>query len=168
MTECVIRPARESDYPGITDLYSHYVETSAVTFDLEPITHEARRPWFEAFDRSGRYQLFVAVGAEDREVLGYAASLRFRAKAAYDSTIETTIYLAPESTGQGLGRRLYQALFDALAAEDVHLVLAGVTLPNESSVALHESFGFKRMGVFREVGRKFGQYWDVAWHEKYQ
>jgi phosphinothricin acetyltransferase len=167
MTDCVIRPAREADYPGITDLYNHYVETSAVTFDLEPIAHEARRPWFEAFDRSGRYQLFVAVGAGDGAVLGYAASLRFRAKAAYDSTIETTIYLAPESTGQGLGRHLYQALFDALAAEDVHLVLAGITLPNANSIALHESFGFKRMGVFREVGRKFGQYWDVAWHEKY-
>ncbi len=167
MTDCLIRPAAEADYAALTEIYNHYVVNSSVTFDLEPFTLEARRPWFDAFATSERYKLFVAVGADDGAVRGYAASLRFRAKAAYDSTVETTIYLAPEWTGRGLGQKLYRTLFEALRGEDIHLVLGGITLPNPSSIALHEAFGFQRMGVFKEVGRKLGQYWDVAWYEKY-
>ena len=167
MTEALIRPADEADYAGIGEVYNHYVAHSPATFDLTPSTPQERRPWFDAFEQSGRYKLFVAVGARDGAVLGYAGSLRFRPKAAYDTTVETTIYLAPERTGMGLGRKLYGTLLDALLGEDIHLVLGGITLPNPSSIALHEAFGFQRMGVFREVGRKHGQYWDVAWYEKH-
>ena len=168
MSDALIRPASEADYPAITEIYNHYIVNSPATFDLEPYTLEARRPWFDAFATSDRYKLFVAAGAgaDDGTVRGYAGSMRFRTKAAYDPTIETTLYLAPEAAGQGLGRRLYAALFEALEGEDVHLVLAGITLPNPASIALHESCGFERMGVFRDVGRKFGRYWDVAWHQK--
>jgi phosphinothricin acetyltransferase len=164
MSNCRIQPATEADYAGITELYNHYVVNSPATFDLEPYTLAARRPWFDAFSESDRYQLFVAVG--DGRVRGYVGSMRFRPKAAYETTIETTIYLSPESTGQGLGRRLYEALFEALESEDIHLALAGMTLPNPHSIRLHESFGFKKMGVFKEVGRKMGRYWDVGWYEK--
>ncbi len=167
MSESLIRPACQADHAGITEIYNHYVVNSPTTFDIEPYTLERRRPWFEAFESSSRYQLFVAVGADDGAVRGYAASLRFRVKAAYDSTIETTIYLAPEWSGKGLGRQLYEALFAALADEDIHLVLAGITLPNPVSIALHEAFGFQKMGTFREVGRKLGRYWDVGWYEKF-
>ena len=167
MTDCLIRPAAEADYAGLTEIYNHYVVNSSITFDLEPFSVEARRPWFDEFATSDRYKLFAAVGADDGAVRGYAASMRFRGKAAYDSTVETTIYLAPEWTGKGLGHQLYQTLFEALEGEDIHLLLGGITLPNPSSIALHEAFGFKRMGVFKEVGRKLGQYWDVAWYEKH-
>jgi phosphinothricin acetyltransferase len=166
MSDCLIRPARKADHTGINEIYNHYVVSSPATFDIEPYTLEERRPWFNAFERSSRYKLFVAVGADDGAVRGYAASLRFRAKAAYDPSIETTIYLAPDAAGQGLGRRLYQALFDALEGEDIHRALAGISLPNPGSIALHESLGFERLGVFKEVGRKHGRYWDVAWYEK--
>ena len=166
MSDCLIRPARKADHTGINEIYNHYVVSSPATFDIEPYTLEERRPWFDAFERSSRYKLFVAVGADDGAVRGYAASLRFRAKAAYDTTIETTIYLAPECSGKGLGRQLYGTLFAALAGEDIHLVLAGISLPNPHSIALHEAFGFERIGTFREVGHKFGRYWDVAWYEK--
>jgi phosphinothricin acetyltransferase len=82
------------------------------------------------------------------------------------TSVETSIYLAPEATGRGMGTDLYAALFAALAEEDLHRAYAGVTLPNTASVALHRKFGFRSIGVYREVGRKFGKYWDVEWFEK--
>ena len=80
--------------------------------------------------------------------------------------METTVYLAPDATGQGLGRRLYGALFDSLAGADVHLAVGGITLPNEASLALHRAFGFEPVGIFRQVGYKFGRYWDVQWFQR--
>ncbi|MEK7794524.1 MAG: N-acetyltransferase family protein, partial [Candidatus Hydrogenedentota bacterium] len=99
-------------------------------------------------------------------VTGYAYTSQFRSKAAYDTTVEMTIYLAPEAVGRGIGSVLYATLFDALRDEDVHLAVAGITLPNEASIALHKKFGFEDVGVYHEVGRKFGKYWDVVWMEK--
>jgi phosphinothricin acetyltransferase len=164
MAEAQIRPARSKDLPALTDLYNHYIRESPVTFDLEPFSSAARRAWFEGFAETGRHRLQVS--ESDGRLTGFASSRQFRPKAAYDSTIETTIYLAPDATGAGLGRRLYGALFDSLASEDVHLAVGGVTLPNPASVALHESFGFEPVGIFREVGYKFGRYWDVQWFQK--
>jgi phosphinothricin acetyltransferase len=164
MAEAQIRPARPKDLPALTDLYNHYIRETPVTFDLEPFSSDGRRAWFDGFADTGRHRLQVSEC--DGRVTGYASSRQFRPKAAYDTTIETTIYLAPDATGAGLGRRLYAALFDALAGEDVHLAVGGVTLPNPASVVLHESFGFEPVGIFREVGYKFGRYWDVQWFQK--
>jgi phosphinothricin acetyltransferase len=80
--------------------------------------------------------------------------------------VEVTVYLAPHAGGRGIGTLLYTALFEALAEEDVHRAYAGVAQPNEASTRLHERFGFRHVGTYREVGRKFGRYWDVAWYEK--
>ena len=106
------------------------------------------------------------MAAEDGGIVGFCYSGPFRARAAYETTIETSVYCAPGCTGRGLGRRLYAALFDALAAEDLHRAIARITLPNDPCVALHERFGFRRVGVLEQVGRKFGRYWDVALYEK--
>jgi phosphinothricin acetyltransferase len=154
-----LRLATEADLPALNALYNHYVEAGPVTFDIAPSTVEERRAWLAKFE-GGRHQLFVA--EEAGKLLGYAGTMPFRPKAAY----ETTIYLAPDALGRGLGARLYRRLFDALEGEDLHRVLAGITLPNEASIRLHERFGFERVGIFREVGRKQGRYWDVAWYEK--
>ena len=89
-----------------------------------------------------------------------------RERKAYDTTVETTVYCAPEATGRGIGRLLYAALFDALRGEDLQVAIAAITLPNAGSVALHERFGFTLAGVMHDVGRKFDRYWDVAWYEK--
>jgi phosphinothricin acetyltransferase len=159
-----IRAARASDLPELTEIYNHYVVHTPATFDLERYTVEGRRPWFEQFGASGRHRLLVS--EREGAVTGYAASHQFRAKAAYDTTVETTIYLHADACGEGTGTALYSALFDAIAGEDLHMAVAGITLPNAASVALHERFGFTRVGVLRGVGRKFGQYWDVAWYEK--
>lgn len=163
-SSAAVRPGRERDLAGIVEVINHYVLHTPITFDVDPFTVETRRPWFEQFADTGRYRLWVA--AEGDRILGFAASLRYRAKAAYDTTVETSVYLHPEATGGGLGSRLYTALFDSLGNEDVHRALAGVTLPNPASVALHRRFGFESQGVLREVGRKLGRYWDVEWFSK--
>lgn len=159
-----VRPATEADLPALTEIYNHYVATTHVTFDLHPFTVEQRRDWFGHYTSTGRHRLLVAsVGSE---VAGYATSGRFRAKAAYDTSVETTIYLHPDAVGAGIGRQLYAALFAELAGEDVHRAYAGIALPNDASLALHRGCGFAPIGTFREVGRKFGRWWDVMWLER--
>ncbi|MEO3976153.1 GNAT family N-acetyltransferase [Streptomyces sp. CAU 1734] len=99
-------------------------------------------------------------------VLGYATSSPLRPKAAYDTSVEVSVYCAPEAAGRGIGSLLYRALFAALEGEDVHRAYAGIAGPNEASARLHAWFGFRPVGTYREVGRKFGRYWDVTWYEK--
>ena len=80
--------------------------------------------------------------------------------------MEASIYCAPERVGRGIGTSLYRALFKAIAGEDINRIVAGITLPNDASVALHRSFGFTQVGVFTQNGRKFERYWEVAWFER--
>ena len=80
--------------------------------------------------------------------------------------MESTVYCAPDCVGRGIGALLYGALFDAIASEDIHRIVAGYVLPNPASARLHERFGFKPVGVFTANGRKFGRYWDVGWVER--
>jgi phosphinothricin acetyltransferase len=161
-----IRPAVESDLVRLTEIYNHYVVHTAITFDLEPYTVDARRTWFAQFATTGRHRLLVAEA--DGVVLAYAGTHQFRTKAAYDTSVETTVYCAPDATGRGIGRALYGALFDAVRDEDINAFIAGITLPNEASVALHERFGFTPAGVMHAVGRKFDRFWDVGWYERVQ
>jgi len=164
MTAPTIRPADERDLPRLTEIYNHYVRTTAVTFDMAPYDVEGRRPWFSQFRGSGPYRLFVA--ARDGNVDAYAGTTQFRPKGAYETTVEVTVYCAPSATAQGLGRALFDVLFRALEGEDLRSAVAGITLPNDPSIALHEQFGFRLSGVMHDVGRKLGRYWDVAWYEK--
>ena len=158
-----VRPAAAGDLPRLTEIYNHYVTATPITFDIEPYTVERRRAWFDAHP-GGRHRLLVAV--RDGDVAGYATSGPFRAKAAYATSVEVSVYCAADATGAGVGSALYRALFAALAAEDVHRAYAGVTLPNDASLRLHRRFGFRDVGVFGQAGRKFGRYWDVAWLQR--
>ena len=101
----LIRPARPEDLPRLTEIYNHYIVHTPITFDIDPVTVEERRSWFAQFAESGPHRLFVA--ELDGAVVGYAGSHQFRTKRAYDTTVETTIYCAPESTGRGIGGALY-------------------------------------------------------------
>ena len=162
--EAVIRPAAPADQDGVTAIYNHYVRTSNVTFDTRPFASDERAPWFEQFREDGPHRLLVA--ARGDAVLGWASSTRLRPKPAYDRSVETTVYLAADAVGAGLGRRLYETLLAALPAAGVHRAYAVIALPNPTSVAFHERFGFSRVGTLHEVGYKFGRYWDVAWYER--
>lgn len=159
-----IRDATLADLPALTELYNHYIINSPVTFDLEPYGPDGRRGWFDAHAPTGPHRLLVA--EEGGQILGYATSSRWRPKAAYDTTVETSVYCRHDATGRGLGTQLYRALFEALARERVHRIVAGMTLPNDASRALHERFHFIHVGNFAEVGYKFGKYWDVGWFHR--
>jgi phosphinothricin acetyltransferase len=158
-----VRPATEDDLGAVNDIYNHYVHTSHVTFDVDPTGIEWRRQWFEEHADS-RCRIFVAT--VDGRVIGYASSGRYRAKAAYETAVQTSVYVAPDFVGRGVGASLYAVLLDALEREDVHRALAGIAQPNEASVALHRRLGFELVAHFSEQGRKFGRYWDVDWYER--
>ena len=165
MADYAVRAATLDDLEALTDIYNHYVVNTAITFDLRTFAAPERRAWFDDHRDSGPHRLLVATDARNR-CLGYASSSRWRPKPAYDTTVETSVYCHPEALGRGCGTALYAALFAALASEDVHRVVAGVSLPNPASVSLHERFGFRPVGVFHSVGRKFDRFWDVAWFER--
>ena len=164
MAEIVIRRVVQDDLPALLAIYNHFVVNTPVTFDIEPRTLAQRQAWLDTFADVGRHQCLVA--AKDGQAIGWACSGKLREKAAYDTSVEASIYLAPGEEGKGLGRKLYRTLFDALAGEDVHRAFGGITQPNEASIGLHLTMGFSQIGTYREVGRKFGRYWDVAWYGK--
>lgn len=170
-SDAQVRPGTEGDLAALTDIYNHYVRETALTFDVTPFTPEERLPWLRAHPAHGPHRLLVAEGARTTgagagRVLGYATSSAFRPKAAYGTSVEVSVYCAPGATGRGVGTLLYTALFEALAGEDLHRAYAGIAQPNEASGRLHAAFGFRLLGTYTEVGRKFGRYWDVSWFEK--
>ncbi|MFF5404124.1 GNAT family N-acetyltransferase [Streptomyces misionensis] len=169
-TEVQVRPGVEGDLDALTEIYNHYVRTTPVTFDTVALTPGERRPWLLSHPEDGPHRLMVAAEAPPdtgaQRVLGYATSGPHRARPAYATSVETSVYVAPDAGRRGIGTLLYDALFTALSGEDLHRAYAGITQPNEASVRLHARFGFRPVGTFREVGRKFGRYWDVAWFEK--
>jgi phosphinothricin acetyltransferase len=117
-------------------------------------------------ERADLARITEIVAEENGVVMGYAATTRFRPKAAYETTAETSIYCAPEAVGKGLGKRLYGELFAMLKGEDIHRFVAVYVLPNAATEALHRRFGFRVVGVFSENGWTFGKYWDVCWAER--
>ncbi|MEZ6004528.1 MAG: N-acetyltransferase family protein [Planctomycetota bacterium] len=159
-----LRPGRMADAAALGTIYNHFVASSPVTFDLEPRLGAAQEAWTAQFKEDTPHQLWVA--CEGEAIVAYASSSVFRAKPAYHTSIETSVYVAPGALGRGLGAVMYGQLFDSLAALDLHRAYAAITLPNEASLRLHRNFGFTDCGVWSEVGRKFGRFWDVALLEK--
>ena len=156
------REAAEADLAAVARIYAHYVAETVVTFDVEPLGVEGWREKWQAREADHPWFVFEDAG----EVLGYAIAGAFRPKAAYRPTVETTIYLDPRAVGRGAGRSLYSALLAEAGRRGFHLAVAGATLPNEASVRLHETLGFTKVGVYTEVGHKFGEWHDVGWWQR--
>jgi phosphinothricin acetyltransferase len=156
----LIRPAQPADLEALTRIYNHFVLTSHATFDTTVFTTQERASWLGGFDGK-RYQCWVA--EDDSGPVGYACSQPFKAKAAYQTSVEVSVYLAEGRGGRGIGRALYEALLPALTEQDLHRAYAGVAQPNEASMRLHQAFGFESVSRLSEVGRKFDRYWDVVW-----
>ena len=127
-----VRTATLEDLPGITEIHNHYVAHTHITFDVQPYRPEDRVSWFHEHSGEGRYRMLVA--CEDRgRVLGYTCTGRFRTKEAYDTTVESSIACHPDCMRRGIGGLLYGALFDLLAGQDIHRVVAGIAQPNPAS-----------------------------------
>jgi len=152
-----IRPAEESDLPVITDIYNQAVLRTTATFDTEPRTVEARRPWFLSHDDNHP----ILVEEDGGAVRGWASLSRYSERAAYSRTVEISVYVSEEWRGRGIGRKLVAALVAEGRRIGHHAVLALITGDNSVSVRLHESFGFFMVGTMREVGVKFGRALDV-------
>ena len=164
LSDVQLRPAVLDDLRALTDIHNHYILHTHVTFDVKPYTPDQRLQWFKDHSDGKRYRILVA---EDQiGIAGYACTGRHRAKEAYDTTVETSIQCRPDRVGRGLGTLLYTSLFETLAGEDIHRLVAGIAQPNDASNALHARLGFQVLGTFSQVGRKFGKYWDVLWLQR--
>lgn len=159
----MIRPAELRDLGAVAAIYAHYVDHTATTFDLESPSPEA---WGERLAAAAERGHPWYVTEQDGMVAGYAYAAPFRSKPAYARTVETTVYLDVARTGRGLGRPLYEALLSEVAARDYHVVVAGMTLPNPASQALHRRLGFVPIGTFAQVGFKLGTWWDVEFLQR--
>lgn len=156
----IIRPARAADADAICAIYNHYVATTTISFEEAPVAPaemaqriaavvEADLPWL--------------VMLEGETLVAYAYATKWRVRAAYRYSVESSIYVAAEHAGQGVGRQLYEALLAQLRERDLHLVIGGIAQPNEASVRLHERLGFQKVAHFSEVGLKFGRWIDVGY-----
>lgn len=154
------RHATSGDAAAIAAIYNLHVRETIVTFELDDVSAS------EMGTRIGDVQsrsLPWLVHEAGEEVLGYAYAGPWKARAAYARTVEASIYLREDARGRGIGKALYLALIDQLKAAGIHVVIGGVSLPNASSIALHEQLGFEHIGTFNEVGWKFGRWIDVGY-----
>jgi len=150
-------PAR--DATDCAAIYAPHVEGSAVSF-------EERAP--SAEEMAARIEHYAAthawlVAEREAKVVGYAYATAFNERPAYRWSASVSVYVAEGERGAGVGRGLYTALFERLRERGFRMACAGVTLPNEASVTLHEKFGFEPVGVNREIGWKHGAWRDVGW-----
>ncbi len=156
----MIRSATPDDASQIVAIYNHFIEHTVVTFEEETLAAAQMSSRISDVRNNG----FPWLVAELDGVAGYAYANTWQPRSAYRLTLETTIYLAPECMGRGLGTELYDSLLGELrAAGRAHCLVGGIALPNPASVALHEKLGFELVGLFKEVGWKLGRWVDVGY-----
>jgi len=157
-----IRQAKQSDAAPLLEIYNPVVENTAASFELTPPTAD-------------EFALRIASSVDSHEwlvmedadrLVGYAYATPHRAREAYRHSVETSVYVHTDYRRTGVGIKLYKALFDSLQSRDFHNAYAGITLPNEASVALHKSFDFEPIGIFREIGFKHSDWHDVSWWQR--
>lgn len=154
-----IRKATIEDAKGICDIYNYYVENTAITFETVAVTETEMKDHILGFlNNSFPYY----VGEINGKIAGYCYLHNWNNRCAYSSTKEITIYLDKELQGKGLGTILYQHLFKEIYKSSIHSIIAGICIPNESSVRLHEKFGLRQVSHMREIGFKLGQWRDVG------
>lgn len=158
-----IRGATPADAAAIAAIYAPYVLSGTVSFESDAPDARQMRARMAASD--GLYPWLVATSGDDgdgRGVLAYAYATRFRERPAYRYVVETSIYVAGPTQGRGVGRLLYGALVSTLRAQGFTQAIGVIALPNNGSITLHEQVGFRRAGVYREIGFKQGRWIDVG------
>jgi len=157
----MIRNATYKDAAAIAEIYNYYVLNTVVTFEEAPVSPDEmqrritdvqiRFPWL-VFEENGL-------------IIGYAYAGPWKPRSAYRNSVESSVYLQPTHIGKGIGRILYSKLINELRDLNIHAVIGGIAQPNETSIKLHENFGFKKIGLFSEVGWKLGRWVDVGYWE---
>jgi L-amino acid N-acyltransferase YncA len=155
-----IRPATFADAARICTIYNHYIATTTISFEEEPV-QEADMAQRIADVASSKLPWLVMLDGD--KLIGYAYATKWRARAAYRFAVESSVYFDPDYAGRGRGRALYEALLAELRQRELHLVIGGIAQPNEASVRLHERLGFQKVAHFSEVGLKFGRWVDVGY-----
>lgn len=154
-----IRQVTPADSEAILNIYNHYVTDTVISFETEPLTLDEMSRRIESISAS--YPYFVCENP-DGSIAGYCYVHQWKERAAYSKTLETTIYLSPDSTGSGIGHELMETLIDACRAAGFETLIACITYGNHASCRLHEKLGFTRVSHFHRVGRKFGLSLDVV------
>ena len=153
----------ESDAADIAKIYNYYIDKTIITFEEEPVSAGDMEARFSKVESLGLPWLVAQRGDS---VIGYAYATNWAERSAYRHTVEVTVYLAIDCLGNGLGSRLYEALFRELEKTSMHMAIGGISLPNAASVALHEKFGMQKIAHFTEVGYKFGEWLDVGYWQR--
>ena len=154
-----IRDAGEADLAAIRDIYNHAVEHTTAIWNEVLVDLDNRRAWMQARHGKG-FPVLVAV--RDGRVAGYASYGDWRAFDGYRHTVEHSVYVDKDFRGEGIGRLLMQALVERARADGKHVMIGAVEAENRASILLHESLGFRLVGVHRQVGRKFDRWLDLA------
>src|SRR3954471_8455924 len=154
-----IRLATAADVSAINDIYNYYVHRSTCTYQLEPEPLEGRQAWFQNHPPD-KYP--VTVAELNGQVIGWGSLSKFRDRAAYDGSVEASVYIHHDHHRRGLGRALLTDLIDRARAIGFHTLIGGCSSDQTASLRLQESLGFTRVAHFKEVGYKFGQWLDVV------
>lgn len=158
-----IRGATPADAAAIAGIYNHYVNQTIITFEGKPVPpSEIRRRIQEVQS----LPLPWLIAELHDEIVGYAYASKWKERTAYRFSVEVTVYVSPDYIRHGIGLQLYSRLLPALKAKGVHAAMAGIALPNDASVGLHEKFGFEKVAQFKEVGFKFDQWIDVGYWQR--
>ncbi len=157
-----IRAATPENAEAILNIYAPYITDTCVSFETEVPTLVEFTKRIEGILENYPYLVYEA----DGKIAGYAYASKHRERTAYQYSADVSIYIASEYQRRGIGKKPYTNLFDILKANDIFTVYAGITLPNDSSVGLHKSLSFHEVGVYHNVGYKFGKWLDVLWMEK--
>ncbi|MDQ2822540.1 MAG: N-acetyltransferase family protein [Pseudomonadota bacterium] len=156
----LVRPALPSDASAIVVIYNHYILTTTISFEEIPVDGaEIARRMTDVLAAGLPYLIAEANGV----VIGYAYATAWRARPAYRTSVETSVYLCNGTQARGTGMLLYSALLDQLRRDGFHLAIGGIAQPNTASVGLHEKLGFMKVAHFNEVGCKFGRWVDVGY-----
>ena len=156
----IIRKVKQSDSFEIAQIYNHYIKNTVITFEEQEVSQG---------DISNRIENVLSeslpwiVAEIDKNIVGYAYATKWKVRSAYRFSVESTVYINQNFIGNGIGSLLYKELLLQLKNSGIHAVIGGIALPNPSSIALHEKFGFEKVAQFKEVGIKFNKWIDVGY-----
>ena len=165
LSDCIlvkIRVAMLKDLKGITEIYNHAILNTTATFDTEPKTVQEQKKWFKEHGSKNP----IVVAEIDKEIVGFASLSKYSTRCAYSDTAEISIYIKEKYRGKGIGKKLIKEIVDTGEKTGIHAIISRIAEGNKISIHLHDIVGFKHVGIYKEVGYKFGKRLDVYLMEK--